>query len=206
MNSQDCLIIIDIQNDFCPGGALEVPMGDKIVPLVNRLMGHFANRILTQDWHPCDHISFASNHPDSEPFSTITVSYGDQILWPDHCMQKTHGAAFHPDLDTNKCELILRKGFHRAIDSYAAFFENDKPTDTGLTGYLRARDLKNLYLAGLALDYCVLYSALDACKAGFEVYVIEDACCAINIDNSLAHARKQLNKANVNIIQSPDIT
>ena len=201
----DCLLIIDVQNDFCPGGALEVPTGDEVVPLINRLIHHFSHRILTQDWHPPGHLSFASSHAQAAPLETIELDYGSQVLWPDHCVQCTRGAEFHPTLETANCELILRKGFRRAIDSYSAFFENDKITATGLSGYLRTRGFDRLYLTGLALDFCVLYSALDGQREGFTVQVIEDACRAIDVDGSLADAQRQMDQAGVTRIQSTDL-
>jgi nicotinamidase/pyrazinamidase len=201
----DCLLIIDVQNDFCRGGALEVPTGDEVVPIINRLSHHFSHRILTQDWHPSCHLSFASSHTEATPLETIELEYGTQVLWPDHCVQGTWGANFHPSLETGNCELILRKGFHRAIDSYSAFFENDKITVTGLSGYLRARGFHQLYLVGLALDFCVLYSALDGQREGFAVHVIEDACRAIDVEGSLANAQRQMNQAGVISIRSADL-
>ena len=185
---RDCLIVVDVQNDFCPGGALAVPDGDAVVPVINRLMGGFAHRILTQDWHPQSHHSFASAHPGHEPFQTIKASYGDQTLWPDHCVQGSGGAEFHPALQTDRAELILRKGFRAQIDSYSAFYENDRLTTTGLAGYLRERGFSRLFLAGLATDFCVRYSAEDARREGFEAIVIEDACRAIDFDGSLSAA------------------
>ena len=201
----DCLLIIDVQNDFCPGGALAVPTGDEVVPPINRLIHHFSHRILTQDWHPPGHLSFDSGHIKVKSFETIELDYGTQVLWPDHCVQTTLGAEFHPALETGNCELILRKGFRRAIDSYSAFFENDKTTATGLSGYLRTREFDRLYLVGLALDFCVLYSALDGRREGFAVYVIEDACRAINVDGSLADAQRQMDQAGVTRIRSADL-
>jgi len=161
MTLTDCLLIIDVQNDFCRGGALEVPTGDEVIPIINRLVHYFSHCILTQDWHPPGHLSFASSHAQALPLETIELDYGTQVLWPDHCVQGTRGAEFHSTLETNNCEFILRKGFRRTIDSYSAFFENDKITATGLSGYLQTRGFDRLYLTGLALDFCVLYSALD---------------------------------------------
>src|SRR5690606_5381111 len=168
----DVLILVDMQNDFCPGGALGVPEGDAIVPLVNRLAEQFDHIILTQDWHPAGHHSFASSHPGRQPFETITVAYGQQVLWPDHCIQGSEGAAFHPALDVPRAELVLRKGFRREIDSYSICRENDRQTRTGLDAYLRERGLRRLFLAGLALDFCVAWSALDGRAAGYEVVVL----------------------------------
>lgn len=176
MHDADALLIIDVQRDFCPGGRLAVPGGDAVVPEINRLAASFEHVILTQDWHPADHTSFASNHAGVEPFGHISLQYGLQTLWPDHCVQDTPGAEFHPELEIGRAELILRKGFRPHIDSYSAFLENDKITPTGLAGYLRERGFKRIFLAGLAYDYCVRYSAIDGRRAGFEIAVIEDAC------------------------------
>ena len=184
----EALIVIDVQNDFCPGGALAVPEGDAIVPGVNALMREFPAVILTQDWHPAGHTSFASEHPGRAPMETVEMPYGPQILWPDHCVQGTPGAAFHPDLDTDRADLILRKGFRRAIDSYSAFFENDGTTPTGLEGYLRTRGLSRLTMVGLATDVCVAYSAQDAARLGFEVELHADLCRGIDHEGSLGRA------------------
>jgi nicotinamidase/pyrazinamidase len=181
----DVLLVVDIQNDFCPGGSLAVPRGHEVVPLINDLAARFAHVVLTQDWHPGGHQSFASAHPGRKPYETIEVAYGPQILWPDHCVQDTAGAQFHADLRISHAELVLRKGYHRAIDSYSAFYENDRRTPTGLGGYLRERGLRRVFLAGLALDFCVRWSAEDAHREGFDVVVIPDACRAIDIDGSL---------------------
>ena len=186
----DVLLIVDIQNDFCPGGGLAVPRGDEVVPLINRLAGHFAHVVLTQDWHPRGHLSFASSHPGKQPYQTIEVAYGSQVLWPDHCVQNTAGAAFRQDLHVPHAELVLRKGYHRDIDSYSAFYENDRKTHTGLAGYLRERGFERVFLAGLAFDFCVRYSAEDACREGFEAIVIEDACRGIDVDASMAATRE----------------
>jgi nicotinamidase/pyrazinamidase len=183
---RDVLLVVDIQNDFCPGGGLAVPRGDEVVPIVNRLAQDFAHVVLTQDWHPHGHLSFASSHPGRKPYETIEVSYGAQVLWPDHCVQATKGAAFRDDLKIPHAELVLRKGYHREIDSYSAFYENDRKTMTGLGGYLRERGFERVFLAGLAFDFCVRYSAEDAHKEGFRAVVIEDACRAIDIDGSAA--------------------
>jgi len=183
--SGQALVVVDVQNDFCPGGALAVVGGHEIVPVVNRLIDAYDHVILTQDWHPDDHSSFAASHDNRQPFELITVHYGDQTLWPDHCVQGTSGAEFHPDLVWSKAQLILRKGFRTHIDSYSAFFENDRTTPTGLAGYLRELGLSRLTLVGLATDYCVAYSALDAARLGFEVEVRMDACRAIDLDGSL---------------------
>lgn len=186
ISDRDVLLVIDVQNDFCTGGALAVPGGEKVVPAINRIAQKFANVVLTQDWHPPDHVSFASNHAHKRPFDTIELDYGRQVLWPDHCVQGTAGAEFHRDLQLIQASLVVRKGFRRRIDSYSAFFENDHKTPTGLLGYLRERELKTVFVAGLALDFCVRYSAEDARKAGLEVVVIEEACRGIDLDGSVA--------------------
>ena len=200
----DVLVVIDVQNDFCPGGSLAVPEGDEIVPLVNKLMGQFRHVVLTQDWHPRGHSSFATTH-DGKPFTAIKLDYGDQTLWPDHCVQGTPGAEFHRDLRLTGAELVLRKGFRKSIDSYSAFFENDRVTRTGLAGYLRDRGLKRLFLCGLATDFCVAWSALDGRREGFPVVVIEDACRAIDLDGSLAAAKAEMAKAGVALTSSDHI-
>lgn len=191
------LLVVDIQNDFCPGGALAVPGGHEIVPIINKLSRRFAHVILTQDWHREDHLSFASSHPGKKPLERISLSYGEQILWPDHCVERTPGAEFHPQLDVANCELIVRKGYNRDIDSYSAFFENDRRTPTGLTGYLRERGLVRLFIVGLATDFCVAYSALDARRLGFEVTIIEAATRGIDLDGSLATAWREMEAAGV---------
>lgn len=197
---RDVLLIIDVQNDFCPGGALAVPEGDEIVPRVNRLAAGFAHVILTQDWHPAGHASFASSHPGRRPFEVIEAPYGEQILWPDHCVQGMPGAAFHPALDVPHAELILRKGFGRAIDSYSAFRENDRRTPTGLAGYLRERGFERIALCGLATDFCVFFSAIDGREAGFEVSVVTGACRGIDIDGSFGRAMRAMNEAGVRLL------
>jgi nicotinamidase/pyrazinamidase len=202
----DVLLVVDIQNDFCPDGALAVPEGDAIVPLVNRLMAHFSHFVLTQDWHTPGHSSFASAHPGKSPYETIEMSYGPQILWPDHCVQGTAGAEFHCDVDVTPAELIVRKGFCPDIDSYSAFYENDHTTGTGLSGYLRERGFRHVYLCGLATDFCVKWSALDARRGGFEVTVIEDACRAIDLEGSLAVARAEMDAAGVELLTSDSIS
>jgi nicotinamidase/pyrazinamidase len=179
ITDRDVLIVVDLQNDFCDGGALPVPGGQEIIPAIHRVAGHFEHVILTQDWHPRDHHSFASHHPGRKPFDTIETLHGEQVLWPDHCVQNSEGAAFHPHLFLDNAELIIRKGFRSSIDSYSAFMENDHRTPTGLKGYLHERGLKRVFVSGLAYDYCVRYSAVDSRHAGFETYVIEDACKAI---------------------------
>ena len=200
----DLLLVVDVQNDFCPAGALAVPRGDEVVAPINRIGRRFAHVALTQDWHPRDHRSFASQHAGRRPFETIALPYGEQTLWPDHCIQGTAGAAFHPDLDLPHAELILRKGFRRDIDSYSAFFENDRRTPTGLASYLRERGFRRVYLAGLATDYCVAYSALDAIRAGLAVIVLEDACRAIDLEGSLAWAMNEMRRAGVAIASTAD--
>ena len=193
------LIVIDIQNDFCPGGALAVAGGDAIIPRVNALMDDFPVRVLTQDWHPADHSSFAATHPGAQPFGLIDMPYGPQVLWPVHCVQGTDGAAFHAALKTDPADLVIRKGFRAAIDSYSAFFENDHETPTGLEGYLRTRGVTDLTLVGLATDFCVAYSAIDAAKLGFAVTVLEGACRAIDLDGSLDKAQADMRAAGVRL-------
>ncbi len=200
--ASDVLLVIDVQNDFCPGGALAVPDGDAVVPLINRLAARFAHVVLTQDWHPPGHRSFASAHAGHAPFEAVEMPYGPQTLWPDHCVQDTPGAAFHKDLATTGAELILRKGFRPEIDSYSAFFENDRTTPTGLTGYLRTRGFGRVFLAGLATDFCVHFSAVDAAREGFACLVIEDACRAIDLDGSLAAAKAAMAQAGAEMIGS----
>jgi nicotinamidase/pyrazinamidase len=189
VGARDVLLVVDVQNDFCPGGKLAVPRGDEVVPVVNGLMQKFAHVVITQDWHPPGHQSFASSHPGKKPFETIEVAYGPQILWPDHCVQGTQGAALRHDLNITPAELVLRKGYHRAIDSYSAFYENDHNTHTGLAGYLRERGFTHVFLAGLAFDFCVRFSAEDARREGFDVVVIEDGCRAIDLDGSAEATR-----------------
>lgn len=193
----EALIVIDVQNDFCPGGALAVTDGDAIIPRINALMDDFATVVLTQDWHPANHASFAANHPGAAPFSLTEMPYGPQVLWPTHCVIGTTGAAFHPALRTDAAQMVIRKGFRPEIDSYSAFFENDHKTPTGLEGYLRSRGVTTLTLAGLATDYCVAYSALDAAANGFAATVLMDACRAIDLNGSLAEATAKLNAAGV---------
>lgn len=195
------LLVIDIQNDFCPGGALAVAGGDEIVTHVNALMTEFEAVVLTQDWHPSDHSSFASSHPGKGPFESVEMPYGEQTLWPDHCVQGSEGANFHPALNTDRADLIVRKGFRAAIDSYSAFFENDRTTPTGIDGYLRTRGITDLVLVGLATDFCVNYSAQDAAKLGYTVTVREDLCRAIDLGGSLNAARADMAARGV-IIQS----
>lgn len=200
-----CLIVVDVQNDFIPGGALAVPRGDEVVPVINRTAARFENVVLTQDWHPRGHASFASSHPGRKPFETITLAYGPQVLWPDHCVQGTSGAALHEDLAVPHAQLIVRKGHHRDIDSYSAFLEADRKTPTGLAGYLRERGFTRLYVCGLATDFCVAWTALDARAAGFETTVIEDACRAIDLEGSLEKAWREMARAGVKRTRSDAI-
>jgi nicotinamidase/pyrazinamidase len=209
-SATDVLLVIDLQNDFCPavngtGGALEVAGGDEIVPVVNSLARRFAHVVLTQDWHPPAHISFASAHPGAQPYQTIAAPYGPQALWPDHCVQNTPGAAFHPALSIPHTELILRKGFRREIDSYSAFLENDHFTPTGLAGYLRERSLKRLFLCGLAYDFCVRFSAIDGTALDFECVVIEDATRAVNLPGSVRATDQAFEEAGIQRIQAEDL-
>jgi len=198
--SGKALIVIDVQNDFCPGGALAVSGGDEIVPLVNRLIAEFEHVVLTQDWHPARHSSFASSHHGKGPFDTVEMPYGPQTLWPDHCVQGTPGADFHPGLEWTRAELVIRKGFRPAIDSYSAFFENDHATPTGLAGYLKERGISELTLVGIATDFCVAYSALDAVRSGFTVTVLLDACRAIDLGGSLAAMKEKMAAAGVKLV------
>lgn len=203
--ASDVLLVVDIQNDFCPGGRLPVPRGDEVVRPINRLMTQFRNVVLTQDWHPSGHQSFASAHPGRAPYDTVVLAYGRQILWPDHCVQGTPGAAFHPQLELTVAGLILRKGADARIDSYSAFFENDRETATGLAGYLRERGCRRVFLAGLAFDFCVLWSAEDASRQGFEAVVIEDACRSLDVDGSDAEARRRLLALNIPLVAGADL-
>lgn len=197
---REALIVVDVQNDFCPGGALAVAGGDEIVPLINCMQHGFDHVILTQDWHPAHHSSFASSHPGKAPFETILMPYGPQTLWPDHCIQGSRGAEFHADLDRSRAELIVQKGFRPEIDSYSAFFENDRKTATGLAGYLRERGISKVTLVGLATDYCVGYSALDAVSEGFAATVSLDACRGIDLDGSLAEMTQRMRAAGVTLV------
>jgi nicotinamidase/pyrazinamidase len=199
------LLVVDVQNDFCPGGNLAVPRGDEIVGPINRLARQFAHVVLTQDWHPPGHMSFASSHPGKHPYETIAASYGRQVLWPDHCVQGTRGAEFHKDLRIPHAELIVRKGFHREIDSYSTFYENDRKTPTGLAGYLKERGLEKVFIAGLAFDFCVRYSAEDARREGFAVTVIEDACRGIDVEGSMDAARESLAQLGVAFVERQGI-
>ena len=201
----DVLLVVDVQNDFMPGGALAVPRGDEIVPVVNRLAAAFEHVVLTQDWHPREHLSFAANHAGRQPFETIALPYGEQVLWPVHCVQDTSGAALHAGLEAAHARLVIRKGCRREVDSYSAFVEADRRTGTGLTGYLREHGVTRVWCCGLATDYCVAWSALDARAAGFDVVVIEDACRAIDLDGSLERARAQLDAAGVVTMNAPEV-
>ena len=194
------LLVIDVQNDFCPGGALAVEDGDAVVPLINQLIPRFDVCVFTQDWHPPSHSSFASSYDGKAPFEFVELSYGEQVLWPDHCVQGSAGAEFHADLNQAGAELVIRKGYNPALDSYSAFFENDHETPTGLTGYLRTRGVRRVLLAGLATDFCVAYSAEDAAREGFEAIVVEDACRAINLDGSLTAAWERMQAVGVHRI------
>ena len=200
ISDRDVLLVVDVQNDFCTGGALAVPGGEKVVPAINRIARKFRNVVLTQDWHPREHVSFASNHPHKLPFDTIEAAYGTQVLWPAHCIQDTPGADFHKALEVPQASLVIRKGFHPGIDSYSAFYENDHKTPTGLLGYLRERELKTVFAVGLAFDFCVRYSAEDARKAGLEVAVIEDACRGIDIEGSVAATHHSLKDLNIPLV------
>lgn len=201
----DALLVIDVQNDFLPGGALAVAGGNEIVPLVNDLARRFAVVVLTQDWHPAGHASFASSHPGKRPFETKRLAYGEQVLWPDHCIQGTAGAAFAAGLDLPQAQVVIRKGFHRKVDSYSGFLEADRKTKTGLDGYLKARGVKRVYCAGLATDFCVAWTALDARRFGFQAALIEDACRAIDRDGSLDEACKAMQKAGVRRLSSANL-
>jgi nicotinamidase/pyrazinamidase len=196
------LIVVDAQNGFMPGGGLPVPRGDEVVPVINRIGQRFSNVVLTQDWHPAGHASFASSHPGKSPYEVITMPYGPQVLWPEHCVQGTHDAALHKDLHLPHAQLIIRKGFHSQVDSYSAFMEADRTTTTGLAAYLQARGLRKAYICGLATDFCVAWTALDARAAGLEALVIEDACRAIDLDGSLASAWHSMLAAGVQRVQS----
>jgi nicotinamidase/pyrazinamidase len=196
----DVLVVIDVQNDFCPGGALAVARGDEVVPIINRLSAQFGSAVLTQDWHPPGHRSFASSHPGQAAYASVEVDYGAQTLWPDHCVQGSGGADFHAGLDVACAQLVIRKGFRPSIDSYSAFFENDRKTPTGLAGYLRERGFRRVVLTGLATDYCVAYSAIDAAQLGFASVVMLEACRAIDLGGSLATAMDAMQKAGVMLV------
>jgi nicotinamidase/pyrazinamidase len=205
IDDKSVLLVIDVQNCFLPGGSLAVKDGDQVVPVINRIAKRFANVVMTQDWHTAGHVSFASSHNGKKPFEVIDLNYGKQVLWPDHCVQGTDGAALSKDLNIPQAALILRKGFHKDVDSYSAFTEADGKTSTGLAKYLEARGLRRVFVAGLATDFCVAWSALDARKAGFETYVIEDACRGIDTQGSLAKAWVDMDKVGVKRVQSSDI-
>ncbi|MBO1039739.1 bifunctional nicotinamidase/pyrazinamidase [Brucella pituitosa] len=197
------LLVVDVQNDFCPGGALAVDKGDEILPAINRLIDESEHVILTQDWHPAGHSSFATSHPGKKPYDRVEMAYGPQTLWPDHCVQGTHGANFHPDLQWTRAQLVIRKGFRIGVDSYSSFYENDRKTPTGLSGYLRDREIGSLTIAGLATDFCVAYSALDAAAHGFQVRVRLDACRGIDIGGSMNTMLEKMQKAGVELINEP---
>jgi nicotinamidase/pyrazinamidase len=205
IDDASALLVIDVQNGFLPGGSLAVKDGDQVIPVINRIAKGFAEVVMTQDWHTAGHISFASSHPGKKPFEVIDLPYGKQVLWPDHCVQGTDSAALSKDLSIPQAELVVRKGYHKDVDSYSAFTEADGKTTTGLAAYLKKRKLQRLFVAGLATDFCVAWTALDARKAGFEVYVVEDACRGIDTQGSLAKAWAEMTKAGVNRIQSSDI-
>ncbi len=204
-DSSTVLIVVDVQNSFLPGGSLAVPRGNEVVPVINDLAKRFANVVLTQDWHPIGHRSFASSHPGKKPFDKITLDYGEQILWPDHCVQGTEGARLCGDLDVAHAQLVLRKGYHMNVDSYSAFIEADGKTTTGLRGYLQERGIDKVYVCGLATDFCVAWTALDARKLGFAAVVIDDACRAIDTQDSLAAAWERMERAGVKRMQSGDV-
>lgn len=205
VDDASALLVIDVQNCFLPGGSLAVKDGDQVIPVINRLAKGFANVVMTQDWHTPGHISFASSHAGKQPFETIDLAYGKQVLWPDHCVQGTDGASLSKDLSIPQAELIVRKGYHKDVDSYSAFTEADGKTTTGLAAWLKARKLQRLFIAGLATDFCVAWTALDARKAGFDAFVVEDACRGIDTHGSLAKAWADMEKAGVKRIQSSDI-
>ncbi|MFJ2715281.1 bifunctional nicotinamidase/pyrazinamidase [Pseudomonas sp. NPDC087346] len=205
ISSRSALLVIDVQNDFIPGGKLAVPEGEQIVPLINQLAGQFKQVVIAQDWHPAGHASFASSHPGRKPYDVIQLPYGEQTLWPDHCVQNTAGAEFHSGLDLPHAQLIIRKGCNPDIDSYSAFLEADRSTTTGLAGYLKERGIDTVYMVGLALDFCVMFSALDARSAGFNAFVVLDASRAIDLDGSLAVAIERMQTAGVGLIQSSEL-
>jgi nicotinamidase/pyrazinamidase len=206
ITDSDALLVIDVQNCFVPGGSLAVKEGDQIVSLINHLAKSFQNVVLTQDWHTADHVSFASQHPGKKPFETMDLAYGTQVLWPDHCVQGTEGAAIVSGINIPQAQLVIRKGFHKDVDSYSAFLEADRKTETGLAGYLKGRKINRVFVCGLATDYCVAWSAMDARKFGFQADVIEDACRGIDLGGSLAKAWAEMAKAGVKRIQSTEIS
>jgi nicotinamidase/pyrazinamidase len=201
----DALIVVDVQNDFCPGGRLAVQKGDEVVPVINALAQRFEIVVLTQDWHPAGHQSFATSHPGKKPFDSIELAYGEQVLWPDHCMQGSDGAALHRDLSVPHAQLVVRKGFRKEVDSYSAFLEADRKSRTGLEGYLKERSIKRVFVCGLATDFCVAWTALDARRLGFAAVVVEDACRAIDMQGSLSAAWEKMKKAGVGRIGSADV-
>ncbi|MBX6327076.1 MAG: bifunctional nicotinamidase/pyrazinamidase [Pseudolabrys sp.] len=203
--ASSALIVVDVQNSFLPGGSLAVKDGDEVVPVINRMAAHFENVVLTQDWHPAGHISFASSHPGKKPFDVVQLDYGMQVLWPDHCVQGTSGAALAEGLDVPHAQLVIRKGFHARIDSYSAFREADKKTRTGLASYFKERGIDTVFIAGLATDFCVAWTAIDACEAGFTAYVVEDACRGIDVDGSLGKAWTEMIGVGVRRIQTDDL-
>ncbi len=205
ITAQDVLLVVDIQNDFCPGGALAVADGDAVIAPIHRIASRFEHILLTQDWHPAHHSSFAAHHPGKQPFDSVPLYYGEQTLWPIHCVQGSRGAEFHPALHLPQAELILRKGFRPQIDSYSAFFENDRATPTGLAGYLRERGLTRIFLAGLAYDYCVAYSALDARRLGWPVAIVRDACRAIDPAQRAVRMEAELRKAGAVIVEGAEL-
>jgi nicotinamidase/pyrazinamidase len=206
IDAHDVLLVIDVQNDFCPGGALAVPRGDEVIAPIHRVAPRFEHIVLTQDWHPPNHFSFAASHPGKQPYDSVELTYGTQTLWPAHCVQGTRGAEFHTALELTQAELILHKGFRPQIDSYSAFYENDRTTPTGLAGYLKERGLTRVFLAGLAYDYCVGYSALDARRLGLPAFVLRDACRAIDLNGSVAAIEGEFAKAGVALIDSADLS
>jgi nicotinamidase/pyrazinamidase len=203
VGESDVLLVIDVQNDFCPGGSLAISNGNEVIPVINKLAERFQHVIFTQDWHPLGHESFASSHPGKDAYDSTQAPYGPQTLWPDHCVQDTNGAEFHKDLNVSKAELILRKGFRKDIDSYSAFLENDHLTSTGLAGYLRERTFRRIFIAGLAYDFCVRFSAIDGKAAGFDSFVIEDACRAVNLENSIEMTNQDFAQKGIQRITSP---
>ena len=204
-NVKDVLIVVDVQNDFCPGGRLAVQKGDEVVPLINEVAKRFDKIVLTQDWHPAGHLSFATSHPGQKPFDSVKLAYGEQVLWPDHCLQGSEGAALHKDLSVPRAQLVIRKGWHKEVDSYSAFLEADRVTRTGLDAYLRAHGVKRVFVCGLATDFCVAWTALDARKLRLRAVVIEDACRAIDMQGSLAAAWDKMEKAGVKRVVSGDV-
>lgn len=205
LSKNNALIVVDVQNGFCPNGHLAVPQGDEIVPIINQLADYFTNVVITQDWHPQNHISFAENHVNKQAFEQIDISYGKQVLWPTHCVQGTRDAELHPDLHLPHAQLIIRKGFHPDIDSYSAFLEADHTTSTGLDAYLKQRAIDTVYVVGLATDFCVASTAIHACALGFKTFVIEDACRAIDLNDSLQQAWANMQAAGVNRIHTSEI-